>query len=243
MPAGLGADRREGLHLGAVLLHVLLAGATEQAQGVGHACAFREHATCHVHALAVGRRTIGPMVLQRARLHLLEAEGQRAIDHAAFHRLTGQPERRGTAAAVVVDVDHRDAGQAHFIERRLAAGGVAVDVAGIGLLHQLVVDAGILQRQADGFGTHLDIGTALAGLGKRDHADTGNVDFLRHLFSPGTGDRASLVAPERRRSWRAMNRWSCNCLRSLPPPVEGDWRDALPCKHHTYPYGWDPPST
>ncbi|MCY1545622.1 hypothetical protein D9M68_815730 [compost metagenome] len=82
----------------------------------------------------------------------------------------------------------------------MATGGVAVDVAGISLLHQFVVDTGVLQRQANGFGTHLDVGTALTGLGELNHADTGDVGFLRHLFllrmvgSPQARNRDVMVA-------------------------------------------------
>ncbi|MCY1417217.1 hypothetical protein D9M71_327450 [compost metagenome] len=229
MAAGLGADRREGLHAGAVLLHVLLAGATEELQRVGHADAFREDTVSHFVALAVGDRTVGPVRLQGARLHLLEAEGQGAIDDTCLYSLARQVQRSRAAAAVVVDVDHRDPGQADFVQRRLAAGGVAIYVARVGLLHELVVDAGILQRQADRLGTHLDVGTALAGLGERDHADAGNVGFLRHHFLHGrlTGLRLSRSARgDRHNSW--IHGYAAQRTRhpptpaSPPPPVEGD---------------------
>ncbi|MCY1297392.1 hypothetical protein D9M70_468300 [compost metagenome] len=220
MAAGLGADGGEGFHLRAVLLHVFKAGAAEELQGVGHVAAFGEDRVGHFMALAVGDRAVEPMGLQRAGLHLLEAEGQGAIHRAALHRLASQIERTGAAAAVVVDVDHRNAGEPHFIERRLAAGGVAVDVPGIGLLNLAVVQAGILQRQADGLRAHFDIGTALAGLGKRNHADTGDIDFLRHHFLQGQLTSSGLCACVRRRMQQPLGRW----LRSDEQPRPPSWR-------------------
>ena len=49
-------------------------------------------------------------------------------------RLARQEQRGRAGRAVVVDVDDRDAGHADLVQRLLAAGRVAVDVAGIGLL-------------------------------------------------------------------------------------------------------------
>ena len=83
---------------------------------------------------------------EAARLHLLEAERQRAVGEAALDRLAGQEQRRGAGRAVVVDVDDRDPGQAELVERPLAVGRVAVAVAGVGLLDVLVGDAGVGER-------------------------------------------------------------------------------------------------
>ncbi|MNE41958.1 hypothetical protein D3C80_1360610 [compost metagenome] len=185
MTAGLGADRRKGFHAGAVFFHVFAASAAEEHQGARHADAFREYLGGTVEALAHGQRTISPEILQRTRLHLLEAKGQGAIDSAAFHRLARHEQRGRAAGAVVVDVDHRNAGHADFIQRRLAAGGVAIDITGIGLLHQLITDTGILQRLAHSLGAHLDVAGAGTGLGELDHADTGNIGFLGHLLLRG----------------------------------------------------------
>ncbi|MNP20300.1 hypothetical protein D3C76_1128660 [compost metagenome] len=182
MAAGLGADGGEGFHLRAVLLHVLATSAAEEHQRARHAGAFRESFGSGAIGFAHGLFAIGPDALQRAWLHLFETEGQGAIDSAAFHGLARQEQRGGAAGAVVVDVDHRDTGHAHFIQGGLAAGGIAIDVAGIGLLDQLEVQAGILQRQAHGLGAHLDIGLAGAGLGERDHANANDIGFLRHLL-------------------------------------------------------------
>ncbi|MCY1368910.1 hypothetical protein D9M69_559220 [compost metagenome] len=113
-------------------------------------------------------------------LHLLEAQGQGALDRAAFHSLACQEQCAGAGGAVVVDVHHRHTAHADFVERRLAAGGVAVDVADIGLLHQVVVQAGVLQRQAGGLSAHLDVRATGTRLEKRDHANPGNIRFLRH---------------------------------------------------------------
>ncbi|MCY1433985.1 hypothetical protein D9M71_500290 [compost metagenome] len=181
MAAGLGADRGEGFHLGAVLLHVLAAGATEHVQGHRQALHVTGDLVGDADELVHGRRTVVPVALQRARLHLLEAQGDGALDGAAFDGLARQEQGAGAGGAVVVDVEDRDAAHADFVQSSLAAGGVTVDVTDIGLLDQLVVQAGVLQRQAGGFGAHLDVGAAGARLDEGDHADTGNVGFLRHL--------------------------------------------------------------
>ncbi|MCY1290654.1 hypothetical protein D9M70_398090 [compost metagenome] len=181
MTAGLGADRGEGFHLGAVLLHVLAAGATEHVQGHRQALHVTGDLVGDADELVHGRRTVVPVALQRARLHLLEAQGDGALDGAAFDGLARQEQGAGAGGAVVVDVDYRNAGHADFVEGGLAAGGVTVDVADVSLLHEVVVQAGILQRQTGSFGAHLDVGAAGARLDEGDHADTGNVGFLRHL--------------------------------------------------------------
>ncbi|MCY1245805.1 hypothetical protein D9M72_589790 [compost metagenome] len=134
------------------------------------------------------------MGLQRTRLHLLETKCQGAIHRAALHGLPCQVKRGGATATVVVDVDHRDAGQAHLIKGRLAAGGVAIDITGIGLLDLAVVQPRVLQGQAYGLGAHLDVGTALARLGKRNHADTGYIHSLRHHFLQGQLTRSVPLA-------------------------------------------------
>ncbi|MNO84545.1 hypothetical protein D3C76_758880 [compost metagenome] len=117
MTAGLGANSGEGFHLRAVFLHVLFTRAAEEFQGVRHFTAFRKDRIGHVMALAIGNRAIKPMGFQGTGLHLLETERQGAIHGAAFHGLARQVKRGRTAAAVVVDVDHRNPGQAHFIKR------------------------------------------------------------------------------------------------------------------------------
>ncbi|MNZ83711.1 hypothetical protein D3C78_1024480 [compost metagenome] len=200
MAAGLGADRREGFHSGAVLFHVLATGAAEEFQRIRHVAAFGEDRVGHFMALAVGDRTVEPVRLQGTGLHLFEAEGQRAIHRAAFHRLARQVEGGRAAAAVVVDVDHRDTGQAHLIQRRLAAGGVAVHIPGIRLLDLAVIHAGVLQGLADGLRAHFDVGPALARLGKWNHADTGDKYFLRHHVLQGQLSRPVPCAPAWRRS-------------------------------------------
>ncbi|MNO59511.1 hypothetical protein D3C76_501000 [compost metagenome] len=127
-----------------------------------------------------GFRAVIPVGFQRAGLHLLETEGKGAIDLAALHGGTGQVQGGGAGGAVVVDVDHRDTGAAHFVQGGLATGGVTVDIAGEGHLYLVVAQAGILQRQAHGFGAHVGVARAGARFGEGDHADPGNDDFLAH---------------------------------------------------------------
>ncbi|MCY1404817.1 hypothetical protein D9M71_200390 [compost metagenome] len=179
--AGLGADGGDGRQLGAVLLHVLLTSATEHGQRHRHAGCTSGDLVGEVDELVHRARTVFPLVLQSTRLHLLEAQGDGALDGAAFHGLASQVQSAGAGGAVVVDVDHRNAGHADFVQGRLAAGGVAVDVADVSLLDQVIVQAGILQSQTGSFSAHLDVGAAGPRLDEGDHANTGNVRFLRHL--------------------------------------------------------------
>ena len=53
--------------------------------------------------------------------------------------------QRGSAhRAVVVDIEHRDTRQAHGISGMLARTVVAVDIAGVDLLHFVIVEVRIL---------------------------------------------------------------------------------------------------
>ncbi|MNM76238.1 hypothetical protein D3C81_880560 [compost metagenome] len=180
MTAGLGADRGEGAHLGAVLLHVLTTRAAELAQRHRHANRVSGQLVRHRQMLAHDGRAIIEHRTQGAGLHLLEAQGQGAFHGTALHCLASQEQRGGAGGAVVVDVDHRHTAHADFVECRLAAGGITVHVTDIGLLDQVVVQAGVLQRQTGGFSAHLDVRATGARLEKRDHANPGNIRFLRH---------------------------------------------------------------
>ncbi|MCY1289975.1 hypothetical protein D9M70_390930 [compost metagenome] len=184
--AGLGADSGKGAQLGAVLLHVLTTGATKLAQRHGYADrdGVGGQLVHHAQVFAHARRAIIEYRTQCAGLHLLEAQGQGAFDRPAFHCLASQVQGGRAGGAVVVDVNHRHATHADFVERRLAAGGVAVDVADIGLLDQVVVQACVFQGEAGRFSAHLDVGATGTGLQERDHADPGNIRFLRHHISP-----------------------------------------------------------
>ncbi|MNT21900.1 hypothetical protein D3C72_1572570 [compost metagenome] len=183
MTAGLGADRGEGALGCAVLLHVLTAGATEHTQRHGHAFSIGGQQLRHLGASAHRLRTVFPLALKGAGLHLFETQRQRTLDRPAFHRLTGQIQGARAGGAIVVDVNHRNTAQTDFIQRRLARGGVTVHITDIGLLHQPIVQSRIAERPARGFGPHLNVGTTGARFQERDHANTGYVRFLRHTHS------------------------------------------------------------
>ena len=131
--------------VGAVLLHVVAAGVAEHLRRRRRG--LRVADLEHPHRVLVERvGAVGVLDAEAARLHLLEAERERAVDEAALDRLAGEEQRRGAGRAVVVDVDDRDPGQAELVERALAVGRVAVAVAGVGLLDVLVGDAGVGER-------------------------------------------------------------------------------------------------
>ena len=182
--AGLGADLGEGFQLGAVALHVFLAGAAEVAQRQRQVRALRAQFVAQGVELGERVRPVVPDRAQRARLHLFEADRQHALGHAAGNRLARQVQRARAGRAVVVDVDDRNAGHAHFVEGPLAGGGVAVDVAGVGLLHVLVANACVRQGEPDGLGAHVEIRRARARFRERDHANPGHQNVLCHcVFS------------------------------------------------------------
>ena len=141
----LPADPGVVVGVRAVLLHVVAAGVAEHLR-----CRRRLLRVAdleHPHRVLVERvGAVGVLDAEAARLHLLEAERERAVDEAALDRLAGQEQRRGAGRAVVVDVDDRDPGEAELVERALAVGRVAVAVAGVGLLDVLVGDARVGER-------------------------------------------------------------------------------------------------
>jgi hypothetical protein len=102
---------------------------------------------------------------------------------AAEDRLAAGEQRGRPGRAVVVDVDHRDAGEPELVDGPLPAGAVAVHVAGERLVDVLVVDAGVLQRRAGRVGGHHVIIVAGPRLGELDHADPDDVDCVAHGFS------------------------------------------------------------
>ncbi|MNL27446.1 hypothetical protein D3C87_1490380 [compost metagenome] len=161
-------------------MHVLAPGTTEGTDGLGHAIHIGGETAQDRQEAFAGWRAVVPVGFQRAGLHLLEPHRQYAIGRTRLDGLSRQVQRGGTGGAVVVDVDHRNPGHAHFVQHGLAAGGVAVDITGIRFLHQFVVDARISQGQAYRFATHLHIARAVAGLAERDHADAGHQYFFAH---------------------------------------------------------------
>ncbi|MNR20962.1 hypothetical protein D3C85_1378360 [compost metagenome] len=159
MPAGLGADRSESAELGAVALHVFTARAAELTKGHRYTnrAGVGGQLVRYLQMLAHARRSVGKNRAQGTWLHLLETQGQSAFDRPAFHCLASQVQGRGASGTVVVDVHHRHTTHAHFIERRLTAGRVAIDISDISLLYQMVVQACVFQGLASRFSAHLDI--------------------------------------------------------------------------------------
>jgi hypothetical protein len=164
MATGLGADLREGGHLRAVLLHVGQACATEVAQRERHLLVADQLVGDRLEMVERTRPVIEHGA-QRAGAHVLEAERQHAIGRAADHGLPRKEQRGRAGRAVVVDVDDRNAGHAHLVQRALAGGGVAVHVAHVGLLYQFIADAGVLQRGVGGMRGHLRVRLVGTGLG------------------------------------------------------------------------------
>ena len=187
MAAGLRPDLREGLQWRAVALHVLAARAAEVAQRERDLRLSDQFAGHFLEAVE-RRRPVGEHRAERAWLHLLEAQCEHAV-RAGGNRLPREIERGRTGRAVVIDVDDRDAGETHFVERALPCGRVAVDIADEGLLHCRVLDPGIRERQPRGLGAHLEIRRVVARLAERDHADPGDDDLFGHGVTPTASAR------------------------------------------------------
>ena len=190
-------DFGEGVRPRAVLLLILAPGAAEvlrRAGGLGLEFLQLQH---RLGELAHHRLAVREHCPQGPRLHLLEAHRQGDVDDPRLDRLASQVEGRRTGGAVVVHVHDRHAREADFVDHRLAGGGVAVDVAGIGLSDVAVVDPRIGESQTRGLRAHDVPGIALARLGERHHADAGDQRFLTHLrfssppCSPPSGRRRS----------------------------------------------------
>ena len=75
-----------------------------------------------------------------------------------------------------MEVEDGDAREAHAIDGGLTSGGITVDIAHVGLLHQSVVDARVLQGQLGRASAHGVVGLTGTGLGERDHAHAHDVD-------------------------------------------------------------------
>ncbi|MNJ27332.1 hypothetical protein D3C77_218350 [compost metagenome] len=179
MAAGLGADLGEGGQLGAILLHVGVAGPGELANGrgqLGHA----HQVVGQIQGALGGRGAVAPGRFQRTGVHLLEAKRQGAVHRAALHRLAGQEQGAGAGGAVVVDIDQRNAGHADPVQGFLPAGGVAIHIACIGLLDMLEFQAAVGQGQADRLLAHHIVGLVGARLLERDHAHASHEYFVAH---------------------------------------------------------------
>ncbi|MCY1220214.1 hypothetical protein D9M72_322200 [compost metagenome] len=197
MATGLGADGCEGFHLRAVLLHVREAGPAEQAKGAWNldlAQRFFQHGVEVLERAGAVFEGLG----QRTGRHEFEAEGQCHVDHAALHRLAREEQGAGAGRAIVVDVEDGDARHADLVERLLPTGRGSVDIAGIGLLHLLVADAGIGQCLAHSLRGHHVVVRRRAGLHEGNHADAGDIHVLAHgrflcLFACALGGGGAVV--------------------------------------------------
>src|ERR1019366_2197274 len=126
----------------AVSLHVLASSHPEHLRGKRRGLPLpqlpeRSHVTVH----RIG--AICELGARRPHLHLLEAEGERAVDEPALDGLASEIQGARASRAVVVDVDHRDAGEPKPIQGSLTGSGVAVAIRREGLLDRLVGNPGI----------------------------------------------------------------------------------------------------
>jgi len=179
--ARLRANAGERFELRAVLAHVRLARARELANRRGHFRVVDEFVRQADRTLERGR-AIRPFRQQRSRLHEFEAEGERAIDRAAFHGLARKPERRRTRRAVVVDVDDRNARHADAIKRFLAARRIAVHITRVSLLDGLEVEAGVGERIADRDFAHHVVRLACTRLLERNHSHARDIHLATHVL-------------------------------------------------------------
>ena len=143
----------------------------------------------------------------RARLHLLKAHREHAVCRSGGDRLPREKQRRRSRRAVVVDVHDRNPGHSEAIDRLLTRGRSAEHEARIGLLHRVIPEARVGEREASGCRAHFVIRGARARLGERNHADARDDDLGRHALLRSV-------------SGRERSRVICGCV-----AVDGDRSD------------------
>ena len=183
MTAGLGTYAGEGGKPRAVLLHVRQTRATKVAQRKRHALNLQQRIGFGLKAVK-RRGAVFINITQGSGLHLLKADGQRALHTARSHRLTCQKKRSGARRAVVVDIENRHARHTNRIRCTLTGAGIAVDIPRINLLYGTVVKMRILQGGAHRLRAHHVVQKACTRHGEGDHAHTRNKNITGHFSSP-----------------------------------------------------------
>ncbi len=152
----LHADLGELFRRGPEPFHVFLAGGAEHVGGRRHRelLKFGEREEVAHHRLF-------PVVVrgpERTGLHLLEAQRECAVHLPAPDRLRGEEERgRPPRRTVVVDVHDGNAGEAEFVDGPLSRRRLAVHVSDVRLLHEPVLDPGVLECPATGLTRHAGV--------------------------------------------------------------------------------------
>lgn len=114
--------------------------------------------------------------LQTTRHHLFEPHNHHAVGGAAGDILATNGETGGPRRAVVVDIDNGDLGHAKLVKDALAAGRVAVAVAGDALLDVVVGDVCVEEGLDACFEAELGVVDLAAGLDELGHAHAEDVD-------------------------------------------------------------------
>ena len=151
------------------------------AGGVGEAPRLGHHGDGGAH----GVLTVVEEALEAAGHHLLEADDHDAVGGARGDQLPRHGQAGAAGGAVVVDVVDGDLGHAELVEDALAAGAVAVAVAGNALVDVVVVDLGVEQGLDAGLKAELRVVDLAAGLDELGHAHAGDVGGLLLLGSHG----------------------------------------------------------
>lgn len=151
------------------------------AGGVGHT----PRGGHHLGRGAGGVLAVVEEALEAAAHHLLKADDEDAVGAAVGDGHAAQGQSRGAGGAVVVDVDNGDLGHAELVKDALAAGRVAVAVAGEALLDVVVADLRVEHGLDAGLEAQLRVVDLAAGLDELGHAHAQDVDggslLWRHL--------------------------------------------------------------
>lgn len=160
---------REVLFGGAVFLHVFSPCVSEhlcRPWGIGNSPRDRHHLARR----ASRTLPVLEVALQATAHHLLEPDDQHAVRRSVGDEGPAHVQARGSRGAVVVDVVDGDLGHAELVEDTLAAGGVAVAVAGYALVYVVVRDLCVEQGLDTGFEAELCVVNLPAGLDEFGHA-------------------------------------------------------------------------
>lgn len=138
---------------------------------------------------ARGIRAVLEEGLQTPGEHLLEADDEHAVARAVGNHVAAHVQTGGAGGAVVVDVVDGDARHAELVEDALAAGAVAVAVAGDALVDVVVVDLRVEHGLDASFEAQFRIVDLSAGLDELGHAHAEDVDglFLGGRHGGGVG--------------------------------------------------------
>jgi hypothetical protein len=160
-----------------ILLHVFPSGISKHLRGT-RSIGNTTSSLHHLCGCASGVASILPETLQTSWHHLLESNDQNAVRATMADNISCDCQASGTSRAVVVDVKDWYLGHAELIKDSLAAGGIAVTIAGNALVDIIVTDLGIEHSLHTSFKSQLSVINLSSRLDELGHAYAKDVAWL-----------------------------------------------------------------